>query len=170
MALYHTLTKEPKEELTTEEIEEFQTNARAWVQKYLGVFQAKNVTPYNLKHKSPEQCSMKQILAEIEPLYQHAYGHSFTESLTQCPGSNIREKPSPYEKKKLKRKIQRDCRDCMTEQYHQSDPLLVLAEGIPLASYNECDSDILMNLHDRKTNVPKIPHQFHENTTQTSKQ
>ena len=45
MTLYQALTQAPKKELT-EEIEEFQTNARAWVQKFLGVYQAKNVTPY----------------------------------------------------------------------------------------------------------------------------
>ena len=45
-ALYQELTKAPKNEVTVVEVEEFQANARAWVQKFLTVYQAKNITPY----------------------------------------------------------------------------------------------------------------------------
>ena len=40
------MTKAPKNQVTVVEVEEFQANARAWVQKFLTVYQAKNITPY----------------------------------------------------------------------------------------------------------------------------
>ena len=40
-ALYQELTKAPKKEVTVAEVEEFQANAHAWVQKFLTVYQAK---------------------------------------------------------------------------------------------------------------------------------
>lgn len=53
----------------------------------------------------------RQIVAELQPTYQKAYGLTFTESLATYSGSGVQLKPSDAQRKKLKRKIQRECRD-----------------------------------------------------------
>ena len=76
------------------------------------------------------------ILKELEPLYKENYGHTFTESLTSLPGSQLQPKPSYVDKKKKKRAIQRECRDRMQAQYQNTDALTILAENVSLQSYN----------------------------------
>ena len=89
----------------------------------------------NKQEKNPAATTTRQVLAEIEPKFQQVYGVSFTESLAKQPESNLQVKPTASEKKKLKRNIQRACRDSMNEQFKQTDPLHVLAEGQSLQSY-----------------------------------
>lgn len=47
-----------------------------------------------------EQSTTRKILAELQPLYEQTYGHSFTESLVQCPGSQLQIKPTDVVKKR----------------------------------------------------------------------
>ena len=44
-------------------------------------------------------------------------------------------KTTDAERKKLKRKIQKECRDHMSEQWQQTDAITLLSEGQSLASY-----------------------------------
>ena len=39
-----------------------------------------------------EQCTTRQILSTLQPLYEREYGHSFTESLSQCREAGITKK------------------------------------------------------------------------------
>ena len=85
--------------------------------------------------KLPEQTTTREILAELEPLYQNTYGHSFTDSLARCKGTGLQTRQTATEKKKTKRRIQQECRDHISEQLHKSDALTVLSEAQSLASY-----------------------------------
>lgn len=89
----------------------------------------------NKASNEPEQTSTKEILSELDTLYQAAYGCSFTQSLVKCKAAGIQKKPTTAEKKTAKRKLQRECRDQITKQLHKSDAIMVLAEGHSLASY-----------------------------------
>ena len=82
--------------------------------------------------KLPEQTTTREILAELEPLYQNTYRHSFTDSLARCKGTGLQ---TATEKKKTKRRIQQEYRDHISEQLHKSDALTVLSEAQSLASY-----------------------------------
>ena len=77
----------------------------------------------------------KQILGEIQPVFEKAYGKSFTDTLATCPGSGLQIKPTAADNKKLKRKLRRECRDYISTQLQENDALTVLAEGQSIASY-----------------------------------
>ena len=77
----------------------------------------------------------KQILGEIQPVFEKAYGKSFTDTLATCPGSGLQIKPTAADNKKLKRKLRRECRDHISTQLQENDALTVLAEGQSIASY-----------------------------------
>ncbi len=77
----------------------------------------------------------RQVVSELENVYQNHYDMSFTDSLTKMPGSGIQTKPTSSEKKTKKRKLQRDCRDHISSQMQKTDTLTVLAEGQSIASY-----------------------------------
>ncbi len=96
---------------------------------------ARVLVEQNSTTKVPEQTTTRQILSELQPLYQEAYGHNFTESLSNCQGTDIQKKTTDAERKRLKRKIQRDCRDHISGQLQQSDAITVLSETQSLASY-----------------------------------
>ena len=83
-----------------------------------------------------ENTATRTILADLQPVYQERFGHSFTESLMRLPGSKLQQKPTDVQKKRVKRQIQRECRDHMESQYKESDAITVLAEGISLRTYN----------------------------------
>lgn len=51
----------------------------------------------NALAKASEQTTTRQILAELQPLYQEAYGHSFTESLVKCTGTERKPMLRPRE-------------------------------------------------------------------------
>ena len=87
------------------------------------------------KASKSEQTSTKEILLELDTLYQATYGHSFTQSLVECKTAGIQNKPTTVERKRAKRTLQRECRDQITKQLHRSDAITVLAEGHSLASY-----------------------------------
>ena len=89
----------------------------------------------NKASNEPEQTSTKEILSELDTLYQSAYGHPFTQSLVECKAAGIQKKPTAGEKKAAKRRLQCECRDYITKQLHTSDAITVLAEGQSLASY-----------------------------------
>lgn len=95
----------------------------------------KSLIAHNSTEKASEQSTTRQILAELQPIYQEAYGHSFTESLAKCKGTFIQKKPTEAERKKLKRKIQRECKAHIEKQLQENDALSVLSEAQSLASY-----------------------------------
>lgn len=82
-----------------------------------------------------EHSTTRKILAALQPIYQQTYGHSFTQSLVQCPGTQLQVKPKDVDKKRKKREIQRECRDHMEAQFNKTDALTVLAEGISVQKY-----------------------------------
>ena len=84
---------------------------------------------------APSTTTTRQILAELQPTYQQAYGLTFTESLATSSGSGVQLKPTDAQRKKLKRKIQRECRDHINEQLHKTDALTILSKGQSLESH-----------------------------------
>ncbi len=50
-----------------------------------------------------ESHATREILADLQPLFEQQYGHSFTDAVTRLPGSQLQAKPT---KKRVKRKIQ----------------------------------------------------------------
>ena len=61
----------------------------------------KTLVENNSSMNVPMATTTQQILSEIEPVYQGAYGHSFTESLTKYPKSGIQIKTTDAQRKKL---------------------------------------------------------------------
>lgn len=89
----------------------------------------------NALAKASEQTTTRQILAELQPLYQEAYGHSFTESLVKCTGTGIQRKKTDVETKRMKRRLQQECKHHIEQHLQSTDAINVLAEGQSLASY-----------------------------------
>lgn len=54
-----------------------------------------------------ETQATREILADLQPLFENKYGHSFTDAVTRLPGSQLQAKPNAVTKKRAKRKIQR---------------------------------------------------------------
>ena len=78
---------------------------------------AKNVrilVENNSSTNVPMATTTRQIISEVKPLYQEAYGHSFAESLT-----GVQIKTTDAWRKQIKRKIQRDCTDHINEQFKE---------------------------------------------------
>ena len=80
-----------------------------------------------LESNNNSATTTKQILGEIQPVFEKAYGKSFTDTLAACPGSGLQIKPTAADNKKLKRKLRRECQDHISTQ--ENDALTVLAEG-----------------------------------------
>ena len=57
------------------------------------------------KASKSEQTSTKEILLELDTLYQATYGHSFTQSLVECKTAGIQNKPTAVERKRAKRTL-----------------------------------------------------------------
>ena len=74
-------------------------------------------------------------MADLQPLFENKYSHSFTDAVTRLPGSQLQAKPNAVTKKRAKRKIQRECKEDIEANYKQTDSLTVLAEGISMESY-----------------------------------
>ena len=89
----------------------------------------------NAGEKNPAATTTRQILDEIEPQYQQTYNTTFTECITKEPGTKVRIKPTATKRKRTKRKIRRECRDSINEQYRETDPLQILSEGQSLQAY-----------------------------------
>ena len=83
----------------------------------------KQIIQGNSSLQNPAVITTRQILEEIEPQFKKAY------QSTKEPGTKVQIKPTANEKKKFKRKMQRNCRDAMNEQFLNADPLQVLSEG-----------------------------------------
>ena len=47
----------------------------------------------------------KQILREIQPIFEKAYAKSFADTLATCQGSGLQINPTAADNKKLKRKL-----------------------------------------------------------------
>lgn len=104
-----------------------------------------------------EPTTTRKILAELQPMYQEKYGHTFTESLINMPGSQMQLKPTDVEKKHYKRQIQRQCRDQIESQFTQSDALTVLAEGTSLQSYKSVRLSLSKLLKQKKLGMKSPP-------------
>lgn len=77
----------------------------------------------------------RYVLAELQPVYEKAYGTCFTESVSKCKVGALQQKPTKAEKRKGKRKIQQECRDYINSQMRAADALNVLTECQSLKSY-----------------------------------
>ena len=58
-----------------------------------------------LESSNDSAATTKQILGEIQLVFEQAYGKSFTDALATCPGSGLQIKPTPADQKRLKRKL-----------------------------------------------------------------
>ena len=75
------------------------------------------------------------VLSELQPIYEGAYGTSFTRAMSEYKHSGLQQKPTKVEKKKSKRQIQQECRDHIQRQMRATDAMNVLTEGQSLKSY-----------------------------------
>ena len=82
-----------------------------------------------------ETHATREILADLQPLFESQYGHSFIDAVTRLPGSHLQAKPTSVDKRREKRKIQRDCKQEIESHYKQTDALTLLAEGSSMQSY-----------------------------------
>lgn len=117
----------------------------------------------------PVATTTLQILSELEPLYQETYGHSFAKSLTKYPSSGVKIKKSD-ERKKLKQKIQRECRDHISSQFKENNAISVLAEGQSIASYKRMrmsqSFETPEQKRERAKNAPSAPRKHSPNFDQ----
>ena len=87
-----------------------------------------------LESNNSATTTTKQILGEIQPVFEKAYGKSFTDTL--APAQVVASKSNPLQlTTKLKCKFRRECRDHISRQLQENDALTVLAEGQSTASY-----------------------------------
>lgn len=96
--------------------------------------------------KAPEESTTRQVLAELAELelaYQQAYRHSFTES---CVSTQVQafKKYLVLLRESMKRKL-RECRDHISKQLQQIDPITVLAKGLSLQCYKRMRLSIIQN-------------------------
>jgi len=74
-------------------------------------------------------------MEELNSSYEDQFGEPFSEALMAMPGSGLQKKTNAVERKRVKRKHQRECRDAITQGYHAQDATNILAEGQSLSSY-----------------------------------
>ena len=77
----------------------------------------------------------QHVLSELQPVYEKAYGMSFTRAVSECVGSGLQQKPTKVERRRGKRKIQQEVRDHINGQMRATDATNVLEEGLSLKSY-----------------------------------
>ena len=75
------------------------------------------------------------MIDDLNSSYEQQFGESFTQALLTLPGSGLQRKTTAVERKSLKRKHQRECRDTITSHYYQQDAINVLAEGQSICTY-----------------------------------
>ena len=75
----------------------------------------------------------QHVLSELQPVYEKAYGMSFTTVVSECAGSGLQQKPTKVERRG-KRRIQQEVRDHINGQMRATDATNVL-EGLSLKSY-----------------------------------
>ena len=68
-----------------------------------------------------ETHATREILANLQPLFESRYGHSFTDAVTRLPGSQLQAKPNSVDKRRAKRKIQRECKQEIETHYKRTD-------------------------------------------------
>ena len=61
-----------------------------------------------------ETHATREILANLQPLFESRYGHSFTDAVTRLPGSQLQAKPNSVDKR---REIQRECKQEIETHY-----------------------------------------------------
>ena len=72
----------------------------------------------------------RNILSELQPVYERTFGISFTTAL-----SGLQQRQTEVERRKNKRRVQQQCRDQIYQQMRATDALDVLSEGLSLKSY-----------------------------------
>ena len=68
------------------------------------------------------------------------------------PGVKLQRKNTTVERKNLKRKHQRECRDAITDHYHEQDAINVLADGQSLSSFKRMRMAQSFETPDQKKN------------------
>ena len=92
-------------------------------------------THTNETARSTKNATTKLVIDELNSSYEQQFGEPFTQTLLTLPGSGLQRKTTAVERKSLKRKHQRECRDTITDHYYQQDAINVLAEGQSLCTY-----------------------------------
>lgn len=67
--------------------------------------------------------------------FESEFGETFEKILPKVPEASLQEKLTDTDKKRLKRKHQRECRDTINQTMAENDALNILAEGQSLSSY-----------------------------------
>lgn len=70
----------------------------------------------------------RNILSELQLVYERTFGKSFTTAVSECEG--LHQKQTKVEQKKNKRRVQQQCRDQIHQQMCATDALDVLSEPI----------------------------------------
>ena len=105
--------------------------------------QVKEIVEKNATTNAPTRETTRQALAELDVVYKEAYGQSFTTAVASCPGLGVEVEKTEAERKKLKHKLQWECRDHIRAQIKQGDALNALAEGKSLESYKRMHVSVI---------------------------
>jgi len=97
--------------------------------------ETENLARHHSSDKAEKDNVTRQVLSELNSVYESVYGHSFTQGVVELAHSDLQKKPTNAEKKKHKRQIQHECRNTMAKQFRETDVLTVLFEGQSLSSY-----------------------------------
>lgn len=97
--------------------------------------ETENLARHHSSNKAEKDNVTRQVLSELNSVYESVYGHSFTQGVVELAHSDLQKKPTNAEKKKHKRQIQHECRNTMAKQFRETDVLTVLFEGQSLSSY-----------------------------------
>jgi len=94
-----------------------------------------NLARHHSSNKAEKDNVTRQVLSQLNSVYESVYGHSFTQGVVELAHSDLQKKPTNAEKKKHKWQIQHECRNTMAKQFRETDVLTVLFEGQSLSSY-----------------------------------
>ena len=90
----------------------------------------------NISQLGTEKDSARKVLAQLNPIWQSQYSHSFTEAIPSvAPECNLVQKKTRTEQKRKDRHQKRKIVKDINEQFRQETSMLVLAEAESQASY-----------------------------------
>jgi hypothetical protein len=90
------------------------------------------------------------VLDSLDSAYEQKFGQSFTQALLKQPKVPLQKATSASERKNLKRKHQRECRESMSAAFSEQDAISVLAEGQSLSSYKRMRMSQCFETPDKK--------------------
>ena len=108
---------------------------------------------------APPTTTTKQILAELQP-FQRAYCFTVTDSLANCQGPGVQLKLTDTLRKAQMRKIQRECRDNITEQLGCT----YCTEGQSLVSQINAHVAVFRNTRTRECASSLSQHKIHKHS------